>query len=216
VIAGSGLAAVGLAALLVAGLLALHGRGNSPGPNHSLAAVGTKTATASAHKSPGASLRSKTSPSPKPNPTPAVDACLVGTWTVVADDLLNNINNAQVQFTFTGHGGYITFRADGSGFEEFAPETLTAVINGNTWTDVFQGSVTMHVDTRGGDMLFSDVLPSKNALQTLYENGSYNNATPVTLEPGPLRYTCGGNTLRTFANDGSSVLTRKLPSRRPA
>jgi hypothetical protein len=210
VVLGSGLAAVGLAALLVAGLLTLRGHGGtSPGARPSLAALGARTTSASSH-GPKAS-----SPRVTPAP-PAVDACLVGTWTVVADDLLNTINNAPVQFTFTGHGGHLIVRADGSGFEAFGPETMTATVNGNTWTDVFQGSVTMHIDTRGGEMLFSDVLPSKNAIQTLYENGSYNNATPTTLEPGPQRYTCSGNTLRTFAADGSTVLTRKLPARKAA
>jgi hypothetical protein len=208
VILGGGLAAVGAAALLTAGLLALHAHGgNTAVPprstgtsTSSLAALGVRTQKPSSHPSPR----------PRPKPTPALDPCLVGTWTDVADDLDNTIDSRLVQFT--GHGGYMIVRADGSGMMAFGPETMSATDNGNKWTDVFEGSATMHVDTSGGTILYSDVVPSKNAGYTLYENGGYNNSGPTTIEPGPSRYTCSGNTLRIFDNAGSSVFVRKLPA----
>jgi hypothetical protein len=209
VIAGGGLAAVGLAALLAAGLLALRGHGGSSPPTTQPAALRSVAVAGARHPKPsppGPGAPPK--PRPKASP-PAVDACLVGTWTVVADDLIDTIDSNPVQFTFTGRGGYLIVRADGSGFEAFNHETMAATVNGNRWTDVLDGSVTMHIDTRGGAMLFSDVVPSKDATSTLYENGAFNVSVPTTLEPGPLRYTCSGNTLRTFATDGSSVSTRK-------
>ncbi len=90
-------------------------------------------------------------------------------------------------------------------------ELLSATINGNLWTDYLDGSVTAHVNTSAGALLFSDVVPSKNTRYTLYENGVFNNSQPDTLEPGPERFVCSGNTLRTFAADGSSVYTREVP-----
>jgi hypothetical protein len=94
------------------------------------------------------------------------------------------------------------------------PETMYATDNGNKWTDVITGYATMHVDTSGGVMLFSDVVASKNATETLYENGGFNNSVPATIEPGPQRYTCSASTLRSYDNAGSSVYTRKLPARK--
>ena len=210
VILGGGLAAVGAAALLTAGLLALHGHGGTTPPprststgtsTSSLAALGVRTQKPSSHPP---------SPSPRPKPTPALDPCLVGTWTDIADDLIGTIDTHTVQYT--GHGGYLIVRADGSGFEAFGPETMSTTYNGNKWTDVLAGSVTMHIDTSGGAMLFSQVVPSKNATQTLYENGVFNISEPSTLEPGPQRYTCSANTLRIFSADGSGVFVRKPPA----
>jgi Protein kinase domain len=221
VLLGGGLAVIGVAALAVVGLLALRGHGGNPSaPSNTLAAVATDQTTGSASGSAGQgpsrfSARPAASASASARaiakPRPAVDACLVGTWIVVDSDLLNTINGSPVQFTGGRSGDYMIVQADGNGYENFSGEVLSATINGNSWTDVFAGSVTMHVDTDGGSMYFSDVVPSANASQTLYENGSYNNSDPTTLEPGGDRYVCSGNTLRMFWSVGSSVLTRKLP-----
>jgi hypothetical protein len=202
---------IGAAALVTAGLLTLGGRGgNPPAAQHTRVTVAANRTPSLAVASAGQGSGHRSAPaSHRAKPAPAVDACVVGTWTVAVDDLLNTINGSQVQFT--GRGGYMVLRADGSGFENFDHEVMAATINGNSWTDVFAGTITMHVDTTGGAMYFSDVTPSANATWTLYENGDYNNSAPETLEPGADRYVCSGNTLRMFWSVGSSVLTRKLP-----
>jgi hypothetical protein len=71
----------------------------------------------------------------------------------------------------------------------------------------------MDLETNGGTLLASDVIPSKNAEWVLTENGLYNNSGPLTVEPGPVRYTCVGNTMREFPDNGSAVPSRQLPSR---
>jgi hypothetical protein len=201
--AGGGLAAVGLAALGVAGFLTLgrHHGGNSAAPPARNAAV-TQT--------PARPSLKTTSPTPKPSKSAprqlAVDACLVGTWIDTADNAISKIYSNQAELT--GHGGYLIVRADGSGVWAFGPETMSATVNGNYWTEVLRGSATMHVTTRGA-MYFSNVVDSKNATWTSYENGVYANSGSNVLGLGPMRYACSGNTLRTFAVTDSSVWARK-------
>lgn len=205
--AGGGLAAVGLAALGVAGFITLgsrHGAHSAVPPT--LNAAVTQTPARPSPKTPTPKA-SKPKASKSASRQLAVDACLVGTWINTADNPLVKINNIQVDLT--GHGGYVTVRANGSGVWAFGPETASATVNGNYWTFVLQGSATMHVTTLGGAMYFSNVADSKNATWTYYENGVYNSSGPEALGPGPLRYTCSGNTLRTFTTTESSVFARK-------
>jgi hypothetical protein len=202
--AGGGLAAVGLAALAVAGFLTLgshHGRNSAAPPARNPHVTQT----------PARPSAKTTAPAPKPSkPAPrqlAVDACLVGTWTNTADNAIGKIYANQAELT--GHGGYMIVRANGSGVWAFGPETLSATVNGNYWTEVLRGSATMYVTTSGGAMYFSNIAESKNATWTSYENGVYANSGSSVLAPGPLRYTCSGNTLRTFSASDSSVWARK-------
>jgi hypothetical protein len=201
VIVGSGLAALGVAALIVAAVLVLgnHG-GNIPLAKQSLAAAPGQSTT----------LRQQAAPPPSasPSPTTALDSCLVGNWKASAVDLLNTINGAPVQFT--GGGTRLTVRPDGSAVSDWPGVVLTATVNGDSWTDVLRGTATMHLETYGGSMLVSGVTPSKNAEWTLYDNGVYNNSGPLTVEPGPTRYTCAGNSLREFPDNGSLELARQL------
>jgi hypothetical protein len=102
----------------------------------------------------------------------------------------------------------LVVRADGSSVTDWTGMVLSANVNGNIWTDVFKGSAAMHMETSGGVILSSDVTPSKGAKWTLNENGAYNNSGPLSAEPGPTRYTCAGNSLREFADNGSDEFTR--------
>jgi hypothetical protein len=185
-------------ALAVAGALVLGGHGgNSPAAGsptaggHSLAA--TQQATAA-------------SPSPAAKTSYAVDSCLVGNWKDAGDVLHNKIQGQQA--LFTGNGGGIEVSADGGVTQQFGPETLTATIDGNVWTEVLGGSAAMHATTSNGEMVFSDVADSPDAAYKLYENGVFDSTGPMSVSTAPTRYTCSPSTLRLYWSDGTSVYDR--------
>jgi protein kinase-like protein len=185
-----------VAALAVVGALALGGHGgNSPGSptagSRSLAA--TRQATAAA-------------PSPTAKTSYAVDSCLVGNWKDAGDVLHNKIQGQQA--LFTGKGGGIEVSADGGVTQQFGPETLTATIDGNVWTEVLGGSAAMHATTSNGEMVFSDVADSPDAAYKLYENGVFDSTGPMSVSTTPTRYTCSPSTLRLYWSDGTSVYDR--------
>jgi hypothetical protein len=188
-----------VAALAVAGVLldlSSHGA-NSSGPPAPAAA-----------RSPAAART--TAPTARPaakQQADAVDSCLVGTWKDVGDALDNTIEGQPGRFT--GAGGGMRVSADGSVTEQLGPETLTATIGGNVWTEVLGGSVTMHATTRDGDIVFSDVAASPDAGYKLYENGAYNSAGPMSVSTTPTGYTCSPGTLRLDWSDGTSTYDRE-------
>ncbi|HEY6493744.1 MAG TPA: hypothetical protein VIZ43_10745, partial [Trebonia sp.] len=137
----------------------------------------------------------------------AVDSCLVGTWKDAGDTLDNTIDGQPGRFT--GAGGGMEVSANGSVTEQFGPETLTATINGNVWTEVLGGSATMHATTQGGDITFHDVAASPSAAYTLYENGVYDSSGPMSVSTTPTRYTCSASTLRLDWSDGTSLYSRR-------
>jgi hypothetical protein len=203
----------GTAALAVAAVLTLGGghSGNSAAPgtpvvSHSPAAARSVAPTTSP-AGPKKAAAPAATPSASPKRPYAVDSCLVGNWKDAGDVLDNTIDGQTGQFTGTGGGMEVT--ADGSGTEQFGPETLTATIAGNVWTEVLGGSATMHVTTRDGDMVFSDVAASPDASYKLYENGIYNNSGPMSVSTTPTRYTCSSSTLRLYWSDGSSTYRRE-------
>jgi hypothetical protein len=72
------------------------------------------------------------------------------------------------------------------------------------------GRATEYYQTPDGTLLTSDV--TAHGTQTLYENGSYSNGGPLTLNTDPDRYTCSGSSPQISAPDGASVdLTRDVP-----
>jgi hypothetical protein len=109
---------------------------------------------------------------------------------------------------FSGPGPTLIVRPDGSAISDWGQgKTLAATVGGVRWTDVIRGRATMHAETQNGSILVSDVSPAGS--WTLSDNGVYNNSGPLALEPGPVRYTCSGDSLREFPADGSLELTRK-------
>ena len=136
----------------------------------------------------------------------AVDSCLVGNWKDAGDVLNNTIHGQRAQFT--GKGGGIEVSADGSVTEQFGPETLTATIDGNVWTEVLGGSAAMHATTSHGQMVFSDIAVSPDATYKLYENGVFDSTGPMSVSTTPTRYTCSPSTLRLYWSDGTSVYDR--------
>ena len=192
--------AVGVAALAVIGVLVLgsHG-GGSPAPltptagTHSLAATRRSTAVA-----PSASAKTSY----------AVDSCLVGNWKDAGDVLDNTIHGQRAQFT--GKGGGIEVSADGGATEQFGPETLTATIDGNVWTEVLGGSAAMHATTSHGQLVLSDIAASPDATYKLYENGVFDSTGPTSVSTTPTRYTCSPSTLRLYWSDGTSVYDRAI------
>lgn len=198
-------AAVLLAALVGVTLLALRGSPRQRG-GQALAAA------ASPRQARGTDLHATASRSPSPSPTAAagVDSCLVGSWTETADDLINKIYNVSVQFT--GRGAEQSFTADGRSVNNYGKGTLfTATINGVRWTDVFRGMATMHYQAQHGMLLISQISP--HGSWALLDNGVTNNSGPLSIDPAPERYTCSGNVLREYANNDSTVLTRRQPRR---
>jgi hypothetical protein len=173
-----------------------HG-GDSPAPltpaagTHSLAATRQATAVA-----PSASAKTSY----------AVDPCLVGNWKDAGDVLNNTIHGQRAQFT--GKGGGIEVSADGGVTEQFGPETLTATIDGNVWTEVLGGSAAMHATTSHGQMVLSDIAVSPDATYKLYENGVFDSTGPMSVSTTPTRYTCSPSTLRLYWSDGTSVYDR--------
>ncbi|HEX6518536.1 MAG TPA: protein kinase [Streptosporangiaceae bacterium] len=220
---------IGAAALAVTGVLTLGGHnGNSAAPGtpnatHSLAAAQRPASTASsastrrpsataATRSASAKITKRPSvPAASPSATRkrsyAVDSCLVGDWKDAGDVLDNTIDGQSGQFT--GTGGGMEVNAGGGVTQQLGPETLTATITGNVWTEVLRGSATMHATTRGGDIIFSDVNASPDASYKPYENGVYNNSGPMSVSTNPTRYTCSSSTLRLYWSDGTSTYDRE-------
>jgi len=205
---GGALGIIGVAALAVVGVLALGGlRGHPAAPRapssalHSLAA----TRRAAAFASPSRTA----TPSGAASATKhyAIDACLVGNWKDAGDVLVNTIDGQQGHFT--GRGGGMRVNADGDVAQQLGPETLTATIDGNTWTEVLSGSVTMRAATRHGDLVFSNVFASPDASYKLYENGIFNSTGPMSVSSVPMRYSCSSSTLRMYWSDGRSTYRRE-------
>jgi hypothetical protein len=215
---------IGVAALAVVGVMALGGHGGKPGAPgtastaiHSVAAARTAAPLrTAAPRRTGAPRRTAASPTPTAaSPTPsasatrsyAVDACLVGNWKDAGDVLDNTIRGQSGQFT--GTGGAMEVSADGSVTQQLGPETLTATIAGNTWTEVLTGSITFHLTTRHGDMIFSDIAASPDAVYKLYENGIFYSTGPMSASTTPFPYTCSSSTLRMYWSDGRSTYDRE-------
>jgi hypothetical protein len=198
-VAGGAFGAIGVAALAVFGTLALGGHGsqggNPPAPVQPTSATHSLAAT-----------RQPTVNSPTVKTSYAVDSCLVGNWKDAGDVLTNTIQGQSAQFT--GKGGGLQVRPDGSVAQQFGPETLTGTIDGNVWTERLGGSATMHAKTGGGKVTFSNIAVSPDAGYKLYENGVYYDEGPTSVSTTPTRYTCSPSTLRLDWSDGSSVYNR--------
>jgi serine/threonine protein kinase len=202
---------IGAAALAVAGVLALGGNGGNAAPQtpgsaaHSLAATrrAAALATSAGARKPSAAVVLSASA----KKSYAVDSCLVGTWKDAGDFLDNTIDGQPGQFT--GKGGEMVVNANGDVRQQLGPETLTATIDGNVWTEVFGGSVSMHAVTRHGDIVFSDVAASPDASYKLYENGIFNSTGPMSVSTTPTRYTCSSSTARLYWSDGTSTYDRE-------
>ncbi|MCW2891761.1 MAG: hypothetical protein JWO75_1250 [Actinomycetia bacterium] len=130
----------------------------------------------------------------------------MGNWKDAGDVLNNTIHGQRAQFT--GKGGGIEVSADGGVTEQFGPETLTATIDGNVWTEVLGGSAAMHATTSHGQMVLSDIAVSPDATYKLYENGVFDSTGPMSVSTTPTRYTCSPSTLRLYWSDGTSVYDR--------
>jgi hypothetical protein len=202
-----------VAALAVAGVLALGGHGGNPAARDTPSTAAHSPAAARAAVSPAHSASAKKTtaaaavPSASAKKHYALNSCLVGTWKDAGDVLDNTIDGQPGQFT--GKGGAMRFNADGSVMQQFGPETLTATIDGNVWTEVLGGSVTMHATTRDGRLVFSDVAVSPDASYRLYENGIFNSDGPMSPSSAPFRYTCSSSTMRLYWSDGTSTYDRE-------
>jgi serine/threonine protein kinase len=179
-IAGGAFAAIGVAALAVVGALALgHHGGNTP-----TAAAGGAASTP-ATQAPAAARPSTRARAGRP---PAIDPCLVGRWKDTGDVV--STMRAGHLVTGTGKGSSLQISADGVVRQQFAPETLTTVVNGTTVTEVFAGSSIVHATTRGSDLINGKAVLSPDAKYKLYTNGKYDLTVPITEPPGTQHYTC--------------------------
>jgi hypothetical protein len=144
----------------------------------------------------------------RPHARLAVGAsCLVGFWIGTSEDITGTIYGAPV--IFTGRGPDEIYRADGTLTLYYGKGTALAVtVNGNKWTQLIKGTASAHYVIQNGLVLISDI--TEHGSSTLLENGSYNNGGPLTLVTAPYRYSCAGNTLREFPNNGSVEYTRRL------
>ena len=136
-------------------------------------------------------------PSPPPNPP----ACLLGTWKVTTDDLVNTINGTGVQFT--GPGPILIFRRNGTGEDLFGRTTtvLSAVVNGVNWTDTIAGTMKWHWLVKNGEVLYTGGV--SHGTQTLRDDGVINDTVPLSMEPGAVPYSCSRKYMREVFPDGS-------------
>ena len=70
----------------------------------------------------------------------------MGNWKDAGDVLDNTIDGQSGQFT--GTGGGMEVNGNGGVTQQLGPETLTATIAGNVWTETLGGSTTMHATTQ--------------------------------------------------------------------
>ena len=198
-LAGAAVAAVLLAALAGYGVFALTRPDGRP------------SAADRAGLAPHAGHHGRKKPATSPSPSPTTVAqCLIGTWTDTGGDSMpNTVNNNPVIYT-GGAGGIQIFEPDGINILEYNHTTDTTHLDGNTWTEVYNGRATVHYILQNGVLLSSNV--SASGTMELLENGSYNNGGPLTLNTEPDNITCSGNTLRLYATNGASFsYTRDVP-----
>jgi len=135
------------------------------------------------------------------HPAADLDSCLFGTWTGTA--MTYPFSEGSVHTTFTGNGPTMIFRSDGVSVAEFGPAaTLSARIDGHTFTIVYTGSAESRYTTRNGTLLGSHA--SARGSFTVYDNDSFNNSGPLTWDSAVTRYTCSAHTLRLLDRGGIS------------
>jgi hypothetical protein len=192
-----------IAALATYGVLNLTTSGGGGGPR-----TGADRSAAGLSRGRHAGQHAPASPSPSPSAT-TLAQCLVGTWTETGEDDPDTLNNTSVIFT-GGAGAIQIFEPNGINIIEFNHMTLTASANGNTWTEEYNGQVSVHYAVDNDTLLSSD--PSAHGTQELLENGTYNNGGPLTVNTDPDTLSCSGNALHIYAPNGSAVnFTRNVP-----
>jgi hypothetical protein len=113
--------------------------------------------------------------------------------------------------TWVGGAGVTQIiRPDGVIVAEYAATKYTMHLNGNTWTDVDTGRVTVHYQIHNGMLLLSGQVD--DGTTTLLENGAYNNSGTLSDDMTPETYVCSGNSARFYTADGDYfALTRDVP-----
>jgi serine/threonine kinase PknH len=162
--------------------------------------------TAGPSASPAASHGPSTAASATPPASAAVvDPCLVGTWNVTLQQVINTINGEPAQFS--GDNGWtVTVQASGAASENWTNSVMTAEVNGNDWEEIINGTASYDIKTEGTQVIFGN--QSASGTEELLENGVYNNSTALSLEPGTATYSCSGNTFRETQPDGVSAFIR--------
>jgi hypothetical protein len=132
-----------------------------------------------------------------------------GTWTGTA--MTYPLREGSLRATFTGDGPTMIFRSDGISVAEFGPAaTLSARVDGRTFTVIYTGSAESHYTTRDGTLRGSHA--SARGSYTVYDNRSFSNSGPLTWESAATRYTCSAEELRLPYRGGiTQTLTRAGP-----
>jgi hypothetical protein len=141
----------------------------------------------------GGSAIPSSSATPSATPAPAVDACLVGTWTVVAQNQNSPANDEDIAYR-GGAGEVFTIDAQGGvTIDTHAAQKVVFVSAGQTFTAVVAGTGrgTLSTATNGTNRVF-DFEPSAADTRTTHSFG------PDGVELGPARpdtafravYTC--------------------------
>jgi hypothetical protein len=141
----------------------------------------------------GGSAIPSSSATPSATPAPAVDACLVGTWTVVAQNQNSPANDEDIAYR-GGAGEVFTIDAKGGvTIDTHAAQKVVFVSAGQTFTAVVAGTGrgTLSTATNGTNRVF-DFEPSAADTRTTHSFG------PDGVELGPARrdtafravYTC--------------------------
>jgi serine/threonine protein kinase len=97
-------------------------------------------------------------------------------------------------------GSLAVFAASGAG-RRTAPD-------GTVWTEVINGTATMHASTSNHTMTFGQIQVTPSATYKLYKDGVHNADGPMTVSTKANAYACSPTTLHLSWSNGSSVYTR--------
>ena len=135
-------------------------------------------------------------PLPSPSATPIVDTCVVGTWEVVSDEVDVPVQDIG-KVRFSGKGGTVRLRADGTGAEEYGDGAAryTAIMKGQQVALVFAGKMTFDYRTSNGSVSYSHT--QANGTGTMSVGGVTSTSFPLEADDDPAKYSCAGEVLTT-------------------
>ena len=133
------------------------------------------------------------------------DACLVGTWKDIDQQVVDTSTGTPI--LFTGSGGMLTVNANGTFTATYDNVILTAHSGGVDYTAQLNGTNSGTWAVNGGQLVVND--ESSNITEALTKNGVYAGSGKLTTTSISAAYTCSGNTvIETFAEGGGNHFVR--------
>jgi protein kinase-like protein len=144
-------------------------------------------------------------------PTATAYSCLVGTW--AGEHIAAPFSDGSVHMTFTGTGPTLIFRSDRVYVVQYGPAaTVSARMDGSTFSVTYTGSATGHYTARNGTLLVNN--ESARASYAFYANSTVEHSGPLPKAPKPTsaRYTCSANSLHLSYSNGDLATLARLAS----